>query len=248
VCHKTFACCAIVSLGLLPLPRSANAQVLLSPAGGQGNRVVPNWSRGHRLPSDTIQMLRLPQIADELGLRDEQKDAIGKLAQEMQKQIQEVFRSTDFSGADMGRIMQEAQRAIRRQSAEKLEELLLPDQLTRLKQIRVQASLKNQGARALLSGELADAIRLSDKQKTQLQQVHAKKQEELQAEIEALQAKYRQDTLNEVLTKSQLRDLQKLAGEQYEIQRPDYQSIYQAKNPPAKATTESGTEEVPEKD
>lgn len=222
--------------------------VPLDGIGGTAPMLSPVFSTvgmggSNRLPNDTIQLLRMPQIINEIGLDEDQIATIGQLSQEMQKQIQNVFRSADFSSSDIQKIMREAQRTIREKTEEKLEEVLLPNQLRRFKQIKVQISLKNQGARSLLAGELAETIKLSDKQRTELMQVHAKKQAELQIEIELLREKYRKETLQSVLSKTQLRDLEQLAGDDYEVKKPDYQSIYPRISPPAKPTREPATKE-----
>ncbi len=223
--------------------------VPLEGGGGTAPMISPVFSTvgmgggGNRLPNDTIQLLRMPQIIKEIGLDEDQIATIGQLSQEMQKQIQNVFRSADFSSSDMQKIMREAQRTIREKTEEKLEEVLLPNQLRRFKQIKVQISLKNQGARSLLAGELAETIKLSDKQRTELMQVHAKKQAELQIEIELLREKYRKETLQSVLSKTQLRDLEQLAGDDYEVKKPDYQSMFSRTSRPAKPTQEPATKE-----
>jgi len=181
----------------------------------------------NRLPNDTAAMLRMPQIKSELGLQDDQIEAIGRLSKAMQEQMSGVFKNIDFAGIDSQKIMAEAQRAIRQQTEEKLEELLTPPQLRRLKELKAQSSLKSQGALAVTKGELGDAIRLSDKQTTRLKKLHARKQAELESEISALREAYREETLKEVLTPVQKKELQKLAGEGYEIKKRDFRSMFQ---------------------
>ena len=73
--------------------------------------------------------------------------------------------------------------------------------------------LSSQGPTALLGGELAEQIHLSDKQRTELAEVHAKKTQELEQEIEELRKKSREETLSAVLTKSQLKTLEELTGD-----------------------------------
>ena len=177
------------------------------------------------LPNDTMQLLRLPQIVNELRLDDEQQETIGKLSRVIHEQLRGVFRATDFSG-DMRKIMQEAQREIRQKTEEKLEEVLLPQQLKRFKQIKIQMVLKNQGAPALMTGVLAEEIHLSDKQRKELMELHAKKQAELEKEIEALRERFRQETIREVLTSDQMKKVESLTGDDYQVKRPDYRAMY----------------------
>jgi hypothetical protein len=202
----------------------ANAQQ----GGARMNRSSYGYVGGRsRLPDDTIQMLRLPQIREELGLHDDQVETIGRLSTEMQKQIRDVFRSADFTSGDVSQIMREAQSTIRIKTEEKLEEILLPQQLTRLKQIRVQILLQKHGPRALLSGMLADEVRLSDKQKDELIQVHNKNTQELEREIAKLRDEYMKKTLDTVLNDSQMDTIEKLSGKEYESKPVDYRAMYQ---------------------
>ena len=227
---------------LLLTAANSNAQVIFRSAVAEGSfaeigQLMPalGFAGGKQLPNDTAQMLRLPQIKEELGLDDDQTQAIGKLSKAMSEQMSAVFRNVDFGTGDASKIMREAQRAIREKTEEKLEEVLTPRQLTRLKQIKVQSAFKRKGATALLSGELSDTIHLSDKQKGHLKTLHASKRVELEREIAALREKYRKETLAEVLTKSQLSELEKLSGEPYNVKTPNMHSLFASPPPKEKA-------------
>lgn len=195
---------------------------------------------GAQLPTDMSRLLRLPQIKEELRLQSDQLEAISKLSNVMRREMSSVFRNVDFSEGDTNGIVQEAQRAIRIKTEEKLEEVLTPPQLKRLKQIKIQNAL-TAGATSLLKGELEAEIALSDKQKTHLKDLDEKKQAELNQEIKALREKYREETLSAVLTDSQMRKLKKISGEAYEIKRPDFRSSTRARNRPAESNENSET-------
>ena len=235
------------------MPAEGQQPIVVDTAQGGGmmsrNSASYSYAGGKsRLPDDTIQMLRLPQIRQELGLHDDQLETIDRLATEMQKQIRSVFQSVDFTGGDVSQIVREAQQTIRIKTEEKLEEILVPQQLTRLKQIRVQIALRKHGPRALLSGQLAEEVRLSDKQKDKLVQVHAKNSQELEKEIEKLRDEYLKKTLTEVLNDSQMDTVEKLSGKDYEPKPVDYRAMYQRRGSASKDEEEKAKRNAAAKD
>ena len=93
----------------------------------------------------------------------------------------------------------------------KLDGILLPHQLERLKQIDLQSKIRQRGARALTGGDVAEALNLSDDQREKLEKRAAEVQEELQTKIRELQADARKKMID-VLTPDQQAQLQKDDG------------------------------------
>jgi len=182
------------------------------------------YGMANRVPSDTMGMLRMPQFTKELELLEDQLEQIREIEQVMQKQTRDILRTADFSG-DAAKVVREAQRAIRKQTEEKLEKILLPIQLKRLKQIQIQLQMRNRGASAVASDALAEALGLSDEQKRELTEKQQEAQKKLQAEIQRIRDELRQEVIQDVLTKSQLRKLEKLVGDKYEVKKPEYRSF-----------------------
>ena len=102
--------------------------------------------------------------------------------------------------------------------------------------------------RALLSGQLAEEVRLSDKQKDKLVQVHAKNSQELEKEIEKLRDEYLKKTLTEVLNDSQMDTVEKLSGKDYEPKPVDYRAMYQRRGSASKDEEEKAKRNAAEKD
>lgn len=217
---------AVTAFALALFVGQASAQVLNRAVGGTTSAGSYNFSQNYYVPSDTMSMLKLPQFKKELELLDDQVEEIMMIQEEMRTQTREIFKDANFN-RDAAQVVREAHSAIRKQTEERLEEVLLPHQLKRLKQLQFQMLLRSRGANSLTSGALAETLKMSDEQKAELAEKQKESQAKLQEEINQLRKKYQQEVLEDVLTKSQLRDLKKLIGDQYDVKRPDYRSAYQ---------------------
>ena len=197
--------------------------------------LAPMMGFGSHVPSDPMGMLRMPQFEKELELVEDQVQRIRELQQEMQKKTGEIFRSSAQlgSGGDMGQIMREAQKVIREQTEQKLAQILLPHQMKRMKQLKVQLLLRNQGARALTGDEMAAALNITDEQKAELAEKQREAQEALQKKIQKLREQMQRDVMEDVLTPQQLKKLEQLSGDKYDVQKPDYQSIFSRRRQPS---------------
>jgi Spy/CpxP family protein refolding chaperone len=98
----------------------------------------------------------------------------------------------------------------------KLKKVLLPHQYERLKQIDVQARIQQRGASALTSGELSEALNLTDEQREKLEQRAEEVRQEMQEKIRQLQVEAR-DKMLDVLTLEQRAKLNELMGDSFEL-------------------------------
>ena len=98
----------------------------------------------------------------------------------------------------------------------RLEKILLPHQLERLKQIELQGRLQQGGAAALSGGQLAEALGLTPEQQDQLRQKAEEVQQEMQQKIVQLRAEAREKLL-EVLTPEQRAKLESMMGDQFDL-------------------------------
>jgi len=204
-------------------------------AGGLASYMpVPMFGGGAHVPSDPMGMLRMPQFEKELELVDDQIEKVRELQQEMQKQTREIFRNAaNASDGNVSQMMQEAQKVIRERTEEKLAKVLLPHQLQRLNQLKLQMQLRSRGLHALAGDQLADALALTDEQKQQLMEKQREAQQKLQERIQQLREQMQQEVIEDVLKPGQLQKLEKLTGEKYEVKKPDYSSMYARPRRPA---------------
>jgi hypothetical protein len=157
-------------------------------------------------------------------LVDEQKDKVRALSDDMRTKVRDEMGSMfqglrDASDEERRAKFDEIRskfEAINKDMEKKLDGVLLPHQLERLKQINLQAQMRQRGANALTSGDVADALNLTDDQRDKLEKRAAEVQEELQTKIKELQADARKKMID-VLTPEQQAQLQKLMGDSFDL-------------------------------
>ncbi|HEX3600879.1 MAG TPA: hypothetical protein VHU84_12095 [Lacipirellulaceae bacterium] len=163
-------------------------------------------------------------VQQELQLVDEQKDKVRTIADDMRTKVREEMggmftQMRDLSDKDRRAKFDEIRKkfeSINSDMEKKLDGVLLPHQMERLKQIDLQNKIRQRGANALTSGDVADALNLSDDQRDKLEKRAAEVQEELQTKIRELQADARKKMID-VLTPEQQAQLQKLMGDNFDL-------------------------------
>jgi Spy/CpxP family protein refolding chaperone len=217
---------AVVFLGTSAIALSPSL-LLAQPGGpprGPGGPGGPGGFFGGAQGS-LIALVQRPEIQQELQLIDEQRDKVDEVVTDARDRIGNEMR-TMF--ADMGNIneLSEQERQARfdeiRVKFEKLnkefegdlKKALLPHQFDRLKQIGVQQRVQTQGANALSSGELAEALSLTDEQREKLEKRSAEVQQELQEKIAQLRLEARNKMLD-VLTPEQRTKLNTMMGDAF---------------------------------
>jgi Spy/CpxP family protein refolding chaperone len=134
---------------------SAEAQRQGQGRGGRGG------FGGGGFGADPLTLLSNEKVQKELDLTSEQKDSVKKLADERQTQGREAFAALrDLSQDERRAKMDEMRKA----AQAKVDAILLPPQVERLKQL----TLQRQGAGALSDPEVAKALNISEDQKKQL--------------------------------------------------------------------------------
>jgi hypothetical protein len=118
----------------------------------------------------------------------------------------------------------ESAKALGEETEKKVQDILLPHQLKRIKQIALQMQLQSAGygaASAFSSDQLAEELKITDEQKTQLQEkqkeVMKEMQEKTQAFYKQLQEESREKVLG-VLTPAQRKKLEEMLGEKFQWQ------------------------------
>ena len=164
------------------------------------------------------------EVQQELQLVDEQKDKVRALNDDMRSKVRDemggMFQQLrDVSDEERRAKFDEIRKkfeTINTDMEKKLDGVLLPHQLERLKQIDLQSKIRQRGASALTGGDVAEALNLSDDQREKLEKRAAEVQEELQTKIRELQADARKKMID-VLTPDQQAQLQKMMGDQFDL-------------------------------
>jgi len=177
---------------LIVLPSLASAQ---PGGGGRGG-----FGGGLMLLGDK-------NIQDDLEMADSQKAKV----KELQDEIQSMFAP----GGD--RPDRDTIRTKFQDIQKKADEILLPHQKDRLKQIEVQSRLRFGNS----SDAVADALKLTDDQKEALKKKEQEISGDMQKELTKVREKYR-DKLLETLTPEQRAEWKKLVGNPVEFSAPQF--------------------------
>jgi Spy/CpxP family protein refolding chaperone len=144
---------------------------------------------------------------------DDSRDQIREEMRDMFSEMRDL--SEEERRARFGEIRERVD-AMNTELEGKLKKVLLPHQFERLKQIDVQQRIQQGGSSALTSGELAEALNLTDEQRGKLEQRAEEVREELQEKMRQLQTEAREKMLD-VLTAEQRAKLKELMGDSFEM-------------------------------
>ena len=182
--------------------------------GGQrGSRSMGGMSFGGPMRGGAIALLRRKDVQKELELVDDQikeLEAIGEGGwREALSGLRDLPREEQFT--KMREVMEEQ----RKQVEAKINDILLPHQLKRYKQLQVQSQMRGNGA-AIMMGRVAEQLNITESQRDELRKKFADIQGEIRAEIEAIQAKARDRLLKE-LTPAQQAKFKSMVGETFKF-------------------------------
>lgn len=214
---------AVVFLALCPA-FLAGGMLLAQPGGGQRGPGGPGGPGGLLGGGGILNLVQRDEVQQELQLIDEQRDKLEAVVDDARQRIGDEMRDM-FS--QMGNLSNEERQArfedvrarlekLNKESESELKKVLLPHQFDRLKQISVQQRVQQQGANALTSGDLAEALDLTDEQREKLEKRAAEVQQELQDKIAQLRLEAR-DKMLDVLTPEQRAKLQSLMGDSFAL-------------------------------
>jgi hypothetical protein len=183
-------------------------------------------------------LLRNDQVRNDLGLLEDQEAKLQTLGESARTAMQDLFSGMrDATPEQRQAKMQEIGRKMQDQDAsmmKQIQEVLLPQQMQRLKEIRIQVM----GARALADPEVQKELGLTDQQKQQLEQIQREamstmmgggagggadfrnmSQEERQKMLSGMQDRMRQaqDKVMNVLTADQKQKFESIQGKKLNI-------------------------------
>jgi len=200
----------VALIGLLAMPLLAQR-----PGGGRGMQI------------DSTTLLTNKGVQEELKLTDKQKEALGEVSKKLQEAMTKAFKDKDFES--IKGVREEAGKSVT-----KIKDELSADQKKRLGQIELQAHLQFQGPAALAKDEVASALKLTDKQKSEIREVGEETQKDIQeimkdvgkdkdkrTEATTKVAKLRKEAMEKItktFSDDQKAALKELTGQPYEVQ------------------------------
>ena len=191
-----------------------------------GSEVAGDWMPGGSTGAiDPLSLLDNKDVRAELELVGEQLDKFRDAQKEMREQIAEKAKSLTSGKLDPSQLTDIAKEIaeLRTGSQAKLQSMLLPHQLERLKQVALQIQMKKRGAaNTLLSEKIAEELGIDDAQKKRIEERQKELKEELAQRMEDLKKEIRGKLLNE-LTAGQQAKLKELSGDDFDYKPTNLQ-------------------------
>ena len=189
--------------------------------GGRGGRAFGAFGG----QGTNLGLLLNRQVQEELELVDDQLDELREVQQRSGEIMREAFSGIDWRNMDADE-RQEAMAEVRAKMEEDMkdlqkdvDEILLPHQRTRLKQISVQSQSRGRNgvAGALGSAAVAKELGLSEEDIKELEEKNKEVQEKLREKIAKLQ-KEAEDEVLSVLSSEQRKKYKEMVGDKFDFQ------------------------------
>ena len=190
--------------------------------GGRGGRGGFGAFGGQ---NNNLGLLMNRQIQEELELVDDQIDELREVQQRSGEIMREAFSGIDWRNMDADE-REEAMAEVREKMEEDMkdlqkdvDEILLPHQRTRLKQIAIQSQSRGRNgvAGALGSDAVAKELGLSEEDVKELEEKNQEVQEKLREKIAKLQKEAEEEVLS-VLSSEQRKKYKEMVGDKFEFQ------------------------------
>lgn len=160
----------------------------------------------------TMDLLADSDVRSELEMLDDQYKELQELNSEIQKRAAEQIRQLDFSDRDslVSKIT-----SIRKNAIDDLNSVLLPHQIERLQQLRMQTQLRRRSLIDILTSDpVKSKLEITDQQSESLKEKEKEVEAELEREIAKLREKAREKLLAPLKT-TQKDAVEKMLGETY---------------------------------
>ncbi|MFN3193333.1 MAG: hypothetical protein ACE361_22670 [Aureliella sp.] len=194
----------------------------ISFGGGPMGGINPNNQ------SQLFQLLSNESVRRELDLSEEQIAGVETIQKETQKRFSELLKVKLMAGGAGGPIslggddFQKIMDKNREQAEAAIEEILLPKQMDRIRQLAYQIDIQQNGGigEALTSGRLGEEIGVHEDQKENLATRAAKIQSEAEQAILAIKTAARAKLFKE-LAPEQRKEALELLGDYFEFEQPN---------------------------
>ena len=182
--------------------------------------------RGGRDQSNELSLLANEKVQEELELVDDQIEEIKELGNEIRASMKEMFSSRseemrDASREEKQEMWNEIQADMKAEYANlkpKVEKVLLPAQVKRLAEIKMQATIRQSGGLTSERGSqaLKEQLDISDEQLEAMKEKTAEVRKSLLAKVAKLRKEAETEVLS-VLSTEQREKYAELTGESYDV-------------------------------
>ncbi|MCP4774761.1 MAG: hypothetical protein GY880_11015 [Planctomycetaceae bacterium] len=165
--------------------------------------------------SSELGLLSNPRIREDIEMVDDQYREFQDRQRTLQKEMAEQLREIDFTDTEN---LASQIKEIRDSAEREMNELLLPHQVKRLRQLRMQSLLQRRDlVQVLTSDPIKSDLKITDEQSQELRDYQVQMQEDLQREIAKLQDKARSRLLSK-LNPSQKKEVEEMIGDTFVFQ------------------------------
>ncbi len=162
----------------------------------------------------TLGMLSDKNIRQEIEMVDGQYEDLKRVNSQVQKRMAEQIRGFDFKNSSD---LVERMRSMRDQAQEDLNSVLLPHQIERLRQIRMQSQLRRRSLVDILTSDpVKSDLEITDRQSQELRQAEREIEEDLRKQIAKLRERAR-DRLLSKLNRAQKDQVEEMIGESFDF-------------------------------
>ncbi len=213
----------VVGLAVALVAGTAVAQ----PPGGPGGR-QPGMFMGPGGGMGYTQLLRVEKVQKEIELTEDQKAEIEKILEKSRERMRELFQG----GGQDREAARERFRQAQEETQKAIEGVLLPNQLKRLKEIRLQvmgigAALMDQEVRKELGVTEEQAQKIREKVQAVMEELRGQRQqgerpslEQMRERMQQMQQKMEEAVMSQ-LTEDQKNKWKSMIGEKFEIDRSE---------------------------
>lgn len=198
-------------------------------SGAGGMNFVGGLGGDFVMPApDPWSMLSNPSVQKDLELVGDQLKTVQELQAQFAQQMKDQIGDMRKGGLSPDRLkgLPELMKKLREQQREKMQGVLLPHQVDRLKQVAFQTHMKQAGAEgALTSEKIAEELGITEEQIERLKKRSKEIKAKLAEDMEKLKEKAQQDLLKE-LTPDQRAKIKEMTGDKYEPQTKDWEESF----------------------
>jgi hypothetical protein len=180
-------------------------------------RPIGSTAQQYGSAGSELGLLSNPRIREDIEMVDDQYQDLRNRHSEIQRRLAAQLRSIDFSNSKnvVGQIQE-----IRDEAEKDLNAVLLPHQVKRLRQIRMQSFLRRRNlVDVLTSDPIKSDLKITDRQTEELREYQTEVLQDLQKEIAKLQEKARGRLLSK-LDRSQRTQVEEMIGDAFEFSEP----------------------------
>ncbi|MDG2468874.1 MAG: hypothetical protein P8M80_06320 [Pirellulaceae bacterium] len=191
---------------LRPMVSMINDIVLGNPIGATGSK--------YKGTSSPLGLLNSPAVRNEIEMVDDQYKELQQMSRSIQQRAAGEIRNIDFSNV---KNLSTRIRGIQKSMQEDLDDLLLPHQVKRLRQLQTQSLLRTRSlAQMLTSDPVKSDLKITDDQSVELIEAEKEIESELQQQINELRKKAREKLLGK-LKSNQREKMEEILGDTFKF-------------------------------